>query len=304
MEGSPTSVTDAFQSGPPDDLTDIVSTDSQASSIGCGSRGTVYLAKMGGSKVVIKAIRGLHLSTEEARNRRKRLNREIVVFKSLDNIYVAKFLGIARGIETPFGFVVCRDSNATEGLVSPFIPNCLLEYISDHHTEKTRVAYEVALGLKYLHDSEKPIVHGDLKPANIMIDEQGTVKLIDFGLSRILGMSGFTTNLNLNHEYVAPELVPLDPSNTSVQPTTMSDIFSLGKVYYHIFNSCPNRQVVNRSRPDLVKLHSGERPRRNSRALKELPHGLWDLICDCWGPLPKVRPDISEVVERVEYFLY
>jgi serine/threonine protein kinase len=59
-----------------------------------------------------------------------------------------------------------------------------------------------------------------------MVDADGTAQLIDFGLSVVLTVTGFTTTLLRNARYTAPELMPMTEA-ASIRPTFKSDIFSL-----------------------------------------------------------------------------
>ena len=91
------------------------------------------------------------------------------------------------------------------------------------------IIYQIALGLKYLH--QYGIVHRDLKPDNIMLSEKedmNQIKIMDFGLSKIMGPKetvddGFGTLC-----YVAPEVLLRIPYNKEI------DIWSLGVIFYYI----------------------------------------------------------------------
>ena len=50
-------------------------------------------------------------------------------------------------------------------------------------TQRLRMCRDVALGLNWLHGSNPPVIHKDLKPSNLLLDENMAVKLCDFGLS-------------------------------------------------------------------------------------------------------------------------
>ena len=106
------------------------------------------------------------------------MNREIVAWDRLDHINIAKFLGVVFGLKTPMGFKVGHRGGHSIGLVSPFIPCSLLDFVVNQPTHRLRVvcrrlrtyvnvsdlvfqAQEIARGLRYLHGMN--IVHADLK---------------------------------------------------------------------------------------------------------------------------------------------
>ena len=108
------------------------------------------------------------------------------------------------------------------------------QYIKKHNFNFTEhqaanIIYQIAQGVKYLHSYG--IVHRDLKPDNIMItqpNDLGVLKIMDFGLSKILSsqekmVDGFGTL-----SYVAPEVLLRSPYNKEV------DIWSLGVILYYI----------------------------------------------------------------------
>ncbi|MBL4584427.1 MAG: bifunctional protein-serine/threonine kinase/phosphatase [Pseudomonadales bacterium] len=78
------------------------------------------------------------------------------------------------------------------------------------------------------------MIHQDLKPENIMIDLDGTVKIIDFGSTKVAGLGEISTPLDQNsllgtENYTAPEYL------LGQQPTNRSDIFSLGVIIYELY---------------------------------------------------------------------
>ncbi|KAG5248562.1 serine/threonine-specific receptor protein [Salix suchowensis] len=94
--------------------------------------------------------------------------------------------------------------------------------------ERLQIAKDVAQGLQYLHDGcRPPIIHGNLKPANILLNENFQAKLADFGLSKILTIEGSTK------EYIDPEYY------VTSKLTERSDVYSFGVVLLAIIASRP-----------------------------------------------------------------
>ncbi len=94
-----------------------------------------------------------------------------------------------------------------------------------------RIVEQVARGLQAFHRRE--MVHGDLRPENVMIDASGTVRIIDFGATRVAGLvePGGRDEAALPQgaiQYTAPECFLGDP------PSPGSDIFALGVLAYQM----------------------------------------------------------------------
>ena len=105
--------------------------------------------------------------------------------------------------------------------------------------ESIAYAIEIARGLSIAH--ARNLVHRDIKPQNVLIDDEGRAKLTDFGISRQLEQDGMTATGRVlgTTDYVAPEQAmgrPVDPR---------SDIYSLGVVLYEMLDRpgpLPRRQ--------------------------------------------------------------
>jgi serine/threonine protein phosphatase PrpC len=111
----------------------------------------------------------------------------------------------------------------------------LRQWMLDHpkvDLETVRVIVEqIAKGLRAFH--RKEIIHQDLKPENILIDGSNTLKIIDFGSSRVAGLSETSRDRDMpalvgTLDYTAPEC------HLGATPTNRSDIYSLGVIAYEL----------------------------------------------------------------------
>jgi class 3 adenylate cyclase/cell division septation protein DedD len=93
--------------------------------------------------------------------------------------------------------------------------------------EAIDIARQICAGLREAH--AQGIVHRDLKPANVMIDRSGTVKIMDFGIARMVQRDGpMTGTIVGTPQYMAPEQAELKPL------TTRTDIYALGLLLYEM----------------------------------------------------------------------
>lgn len=123
-------------------------------------------------------------------------------------------------------------------LISEFLEGSTLrQWMRDHpdpELEEVRILVEqIAKGLQAFHRLE--MLHQDLKPENILIDSAGTVKLIDFGSTKVAGIAEISTpiaqtNLLGTKNYTAPEYANDQPGSNR------SDIYSLGVITYEMLS--------------------------------------------------------------------
>ena len=145
--------------------------------IGEGGGGTVYRAlhKRLQKTVVLKKMIGNYTNIQDCRT-------EVDILKNLRNLYLPQVLDF---IESPEGIYT----------VMEFIPGKSLKQMMDEghkFTEKEVLRYtrQLCEALDYLHSQNPPIIHGDIKPANIMVTPEGNVCLIDFNISGLLEGKG------------------------------------------------------------------------------------------------------------------
>lgn len=139
----------------------------------------------------------------------------------------------------------CADNNQRL-LVQEFMPfGSLKSHINKmplDWNKRIKIAFEVAMGLDYLHNkTSPPLVHGDLKASNVLLDEDYSVKLSDFGLAKLgpedeNGPNRFTGTIG----YCAPEFV------ITGETTMMSDVYSFGVIFLQLISG---REAFDLTRP-------------------------------------------------------
>ena len=98
--------------------------------------------------------------------------------------------------------------------------------------EKISYVRQICSGLEYAHSRQPSIIHRDIKPANIVVLEDGSVKLVDFGIARLVhSTQPRTGQLMGSVNYVSPEQI------NHLELDGRSDIFSTGVVLYQLLTS-------------------------------------------------------------------
>ncbi|KAJ5072715.1 non-specific serine/threonine protein kinase [Anaeramoeba ignava] len=192
--------------------------------IGKGSFGTVYLVKQKGTKKYF-AMKVLEKKRILEKNQVKHLQAERNVHKQLNNPFIAS--------------LVCSFQNESQlFMVIEFVNGGEIYYHLDREQvfSQSRVklyAAEIILALEHIHS--KKIVYRDLKPENILLDSEGHIRLIDFGLSKILhdGEDGKAKTLCGTPEYLAPEILTGEEQHYAV------DFWSLGVIMFEMLHGMP-----------------------------------------------------------------
>ncbi|KAA6381805.1 MAG: putative Serine/threonine-protein kinase TIO, partial [Streblomastix strix] len=149
---------------------------------------------------------------------------EVEVLRSLEHENIIQFLDY---FETDNDFVVVTEFGQGD------LSKLLEEDKNFSETEIHWISRQLIYALKYLHD--KNITHRDLKPQNILIDSNGTIKLCDFGFARILDQkSGVMNSVKGTPLYMAPEII-----NGGKSYDWRSDLWSLGALLYELFVGKP-----------------------------------------------------------------
>ncbi|KIM30267.1 hypothetical protein M408DRAFT_47022, partial [Serendipita vermifera MAFF 305830] len=166
---------------------------------------------------------------------------------------------------------------------------------------------DVVTGVNYLHSFNPVLIHGDLKPRNVLIDESGSAQICDFGLSRIFleeGNTGMTTTSvhTGTVRYLARELVM---GGDEARPTTASDVHAMGCIGLEfIFLQIPYSNQKNKLRGAIYSnIKMGMPPGQRSHDLTPTFEYYWTLLVECWNLDPARRPDASQVLRRLTIWL-
>ena len=184
--------------------------------------------------------------------------------------------------------------NGTLGLVMDYVDGGDLDDLirSRGALEPAMIAYlgaNIAAGIGAVHAAG--VVHGDIKPANILIDSSttpGTPKIADFGIARICDSTAATrTAVGMGTlVYMAPE------ASAGVPPSPAKDVYALGIVLYQLACGVP---PFAGSPAYLVKMHSQMAPGRPAG----IPDQLWSLISGMLDKDPAKRPSVLEVYQTL-----
>eukprot|EP00884_Botryococcus_braunii_P010166 jgi/Botrbrau1/19150/Bobra.0077s0062.1 len=182
----------------------------------------------------------------------------------------------------------------TLALVTPFCARGSLYSMLHKQEERLTWAQRLymclgaAKGMMHLHSCN--VLHRDLKSGNLLVDADYTVKVADFGLSRVVhGVQTMTGGLG-TYQWMAPEVL------ANLRYSQKADTYSFAIVMWE----CASRKVpyegLNGLQAAIGVLERGLRP--------EIPAGtvpaLARLMQECWAPVPEQRPSFDQIVPRLQ----
>jgi hypothetical protein len=145
----------------------------------------------------------------------------------------------------------------------------------------TEIARQLCAGLAAAHDNG--VLHRDLKPANVMIDGDGNVRILDFGLAGLVEEFRDGESHAGTPAYMSPEQL------AGKELTVKSDLYSLGLVLYEVYTG--KRAFEAASLADLMKLRQSDTtPTNPSSLVKEIDPLVERVILRCLERDPKDRP--------------
>ncbi|KAF8326529.1 kinase-like domain-containing protein [Cantharellus anzutake] len=159
------------------------------------------------------------------------------------------------------------------------------QYISRNpNADRTRLLLEVALGMQYLH--ENGIVHGGLKPSNILVNENGQSCVADCGLN----MAAPSANPYSHHYY--------SPAAWKAIFTRPSDVYAFAMCAFDVLTSTRPWGNLEYDRIYQLVIEEDERPDRPEPDVDGnvlIPDNIWSLLTKAWAKEERARPDFASL---------
>jgi formylglycine-generating enzyme required for sulfatase activity len=191
-------------------------------------------------------------------------------------------------------------------VVSPAIEGATLSELREQKSEHTYSPAELSdwMGqvcevLEFAHG--EGYVHGNLKPNNLMVDQKGTLRILDFGLERhLLDFVGRATDF----QDATPELYHLSPQQAAGEvATTLDDIYAIGASLYELLTSKAPFHTGNLMLQIEQKVPPSMTHRRKEmRVIGEPIFRIWEeTVAACLSKDPTQRPqEVAQLVEMLE----
>ncbi|KAF9789369.1 kinase-like domain-containing protein, partial [Thelephora terrestris] len=193
------------------------------------------------------------------------------------------------------------------------------EYVERHGgVNRLQLLADAARGLEYMHGLD--MVHGDLKGANILINQSHRACLADFGLSTIVSVEQNTgPNASLisvvskaslmsfagggTIRWMSPEL--LDPERFGAnddRPSKKSDCYALGMVVYEVLTGNSPFWNITNNVLLMLDIPNGHRPKKPDTAESlGFTSQLWKTLQQCWLANASARPDVRTILSHLNH---
>ena len=283
--------------------------------IGQGGMGSIYLAddqRLEGRQCALKEVEhDRTLPADLLKQARDQFQREATVLARLDHPNLPKV--------SDFFSIGGRDY-----LVMDFVPGKDLRTLmndarrrGEHLAERQVLGWasQLADALTYMHSQNPPILHRDIKPSNLKVTPSGLLKLVDFGLVKILASDEVTITVLQGRGtalYTPLEQYGGDTGHTDAR----SDVYAFGATLYHLLaNHSPAEArerflhpealvSLRQYNPDVslrteravlwaMSLHPDERP-QDIEAFRQALLGNWDPVTRPRAPLPS--PSLADML--------
>lgn len=256
--------------------------------LGEGGFGVVVVARLHGQAVAAKTLRD---RSGEGARRLGSLCEELRAIRHIRHPHIAAFVGTAAD---------ARSGEVT--LVYELIVGAHLHEFGRREevraVDRVAVCRQICAAVCYLHAQRPPVVHGDLKAGNVLVEAGASgpqAKLIDFGLARVLSPS--SPELGVSLEWAAPEVLL-----GNLSPTTSVDVFGIGWLIHTVvtgrlpYGGLRGDELIAAMREVL---RSGTTPPVPAPAESPWRREAAELCQACLHFDPQARPVCGAVLERL-----
>ncbi|CAL9000265.1 unnamed protein product [Prunus brigantina] len=268
--------------------------------LGQGAYGTVFQGKL--SSELLVAVKILNNSNENGED----FINEVGTMCQIHHVNVVRLVGVCAD-----GFI--------RALVYEYLPNgSLQDFLSSADNKNSFLGWDklqditlgIAKGIEYLHQGcDQRIMHFDIKPHNVLLDQDFTPKVSDFGLAKFCAKDQSAISMTTARGtigYIAPEIFSRNFGNVSYK----SDVYSFGILLLEMVGGRKNFKVMEDSTSQVyfpewiynlleqgkdIRIHIGDDEGDVTIARKLAIVGLW---CIQWHPID--RPSMKVVVQMLE----
>ncbi|VAH44946.1 unnamed protein product [Triticum turgidum subsp. durum] len=267
--------------------------------LGGGAFGSVFKGKLPDSTAIaVKRLDGFHQGEKQFRA-------EVSTIGTTQHVNLVRLLGFCSEGSRRLLVYEYMQKGSLEVQLFPGETTALSWAI------RYQIALGTARGLNYLHEKCRDcIIHCDVKPDNILLDDSFVPKVSDFGLAKLLGrdFSRVLTTMRGTRGYLAPEWI------SGVPITAKADVFSYGMMLLEIISGRRNADHGEEGRstffPTLAasKLHEGDvqtllDPRLKGDANPDELTRACKVACWCIQDDESTRPTMGQIVQILEGFL-
>lgn len=259
--------------------------------LGAGAFGTTYKATQAGKSYAIKVLKPEAMRTEVDR---KRFDRECRALQRLSSPYVVPY--VDHGI-------IEEDSETLYFLVMGFFEGTDLKRAIQAKgfplpdADVRSWANQTLEGLAAIHDAK--LIHRDLKPGNLLLDKTGQIRIVDFGLVKMLDYTTITHTGALvgTPLYMAPETMKGGPVDHR------SDLYSFGVLLYHLLTE--KYPLTGANHLDLLRRVTQEAPVAPRLFFPDISNALENLILRLLEKEPYLRPagalEIADLLKKTPF---
>jgi len=261
-------------------------------SLGSGAFGRTYRVKKGGKVYAMKVLKPEAIRTEVDR---KRFQRECRALQKITSEHVVSYHDHG---------VFDDDGHETYYVVMSFVEGTDFDRrlrgrsLPLPEAEIRLVLGQVLKGLADIH--EHNIVHRDLKPANIFVAKDGAVKIIDFGLVKMIDY----TTLTMTGEILGTPLYMSPEEMLDREVDQRSDLYSFGVLLYLLLTGrfpFPSGNIMQ-----LMRAVTEDPPERPTRHNSDLSNRMENLVLRLLEKEPFLRPssaaEVAELLERTPFY--
>jgi hypothetical protein len=266
--------------------------------IGSGGMGIVYRAHDAGLNrtVAIKMLKRADAGPGKVHQLEQFFTRELRATASLQHRNIVTVYESGEQDGNPYLVMECLDGEPVSRVIQERRPMPIVD--------KLELFVQVCDGLQHAHDRKPQVIHRDIKPANVILLRDGTAKIVDFGIARVVGVETSTLQAGQllgSLSYLSPEQI------NSVPIDARTDIFSAGVMLYELltytlpFQGSEAAAVfvkILREEPPPLSTYLGEVPPELqacvSRALAKKTHDRYQTAEELGFDLLQIQKKIKQ----------